>query len=445
MKPITLFISALVTAMKRSHSPGVVMLLFLAAGCGQSPEKAAFADGNTAPSHTELAGYTPPEKTQLSYEWQHLSSVNGDLPTPNEGNQQTATLVMDVDKDGVNDFIITERTKAPSVIWYRRTASGWDRYVVETDALTIEAGSTYTDIDGDGDLDIVFGGDGQSNKVWWWENPHPNYNKEKRWQRRLIKDSGANKHHDQMFGDFDGDGKDELVFWNQNGTTLFLAEIPSNPRQAKSWAYEPIYNWSADSEMEQRGEYPTWRKTHEHEGLAKIDMDNDGKLDIVGGGRWFKHIEGLKYLPNIIDASYVFTRSAVGDLIKGGRPEVILVAGDGAAPLVMYEWNKGVWKSKILLEGVRDGHSITLTDFDGDGNLDIFTAEMQLGKNPEPKTRILLGDGTGNFEEMIVHTGFGLHESVLVDLNGDELLDILGKPYTWQAPRLDIWINNGKK
>jgi hypothetical protein len=34
---------------------------------------------------------------------------------------------------------------------------------------------------------------------------------------------------------------------------------------------------------------------------------------------------------------------------------------------------------------------------------------------------------------------------VLVDLNGDKLLDILGKPYTWQAPRLDIWINKGKK
>ena len=84
-------------------------------------------------------------------------------------------------------------------------------------------------------------------------------------------------------------------------------------------------------------------------------------------------------------------------------------------------------------------------DFDGDGNQDIFTAEMQLGKNPDPKTRILLGDGGGNFKEMVVHSGFGLHESVLIDLNGDKLLDILGKPYTWQAPRLDIWINKGKE
>jgi hypothetical protein len=34
-----------------------------------------------------------------------------------------------------------------------------------------------------------------------------------------------------------------------------------------------------------------------------------------------------------------------------------------------------------------------------------------------------------------------VHEGRIVDLDGDGDLDILGKPYTWQAPRLDIWIN----
>ena len=383
--------------------------------------------------------------SNLQIKWEHLSSVKGDITVPNAGNQQTATLVMDVDKNGVNDFIIAERTQAPSIVWYQRKGNGWVKHVLENEALTIEAGSAYADIDGDGDLDFVMGGDAKSNMVWWWENPYPNFQADKGWERRVIKDSGARKHHDQLFGDFDGDGKEELVFWNQMGKTLYMASIPPNPRQAKSWKCEPIYVFSDDSEMEQRGTYPAWRRTNEHEGLTKIDIDGDGKIDIVGGGRWFKHIEGRTFLSNTIDDSYVFTRSAAGDFIKGGRPEVILVAGDGGAPLVLYTWDKGVWKSKILIEQLLDGHSISVVDFNRDGHLDIFTAEMQLGKNPSPKTRILLGDSNGNFEEILVHTGFGLHESVLIDLDGDGDHDILGKPYTWQAPRLDIWLNKGKE
>jgi hypothetical protein len=107
--------------------------------------------------------------------WKHLSTVKGNLPAPNAGTQQTSSIVCDIDKDGINDFAVTERTKAPSVVWYRRGSKGWTKYVIDDQALHIEAGADTYDIDTDGDLDIVFGGNSQSNQVWWWENPYPNY------------------------------------------------------------------------------------------------------------------------------------------------------------------------------------------------------------------------------------------------------------------------------
>ena len=384
--------------------------------------------------------------------WKHLSTVNGDLPTPNDGKQQTSTVVCDIDKDGINDFVVTERTEAPAVVWYRRVKDGWEKYVIEDTQLRPEAGSDSWDIDGDGDIDIMAGGDGRSNEVWWWENPYPNFKADKGWKRRTIKNFGKNKHHDQMFGDFDGDGKAELVFWNQGGRKLYLAEIPDNVKEAESWKCTVIYSYANDSEMEPRGKYPFFKGTNDHEGLAKADIDGDGKEDIIGGGRWFKHIEGTTYQENIVDAGYTFSRAVVGDLIKGGRPEIVLVVGDGWAPMVMYEWKKtnprkpgGTWISKKLIEEADCVHSVKILDFNGDGNLDIWFAEMRLyGKNPDAKNMVLLGDGAGNFEEMLISSGIALHESKMADLDGDGDMDVLGKPYGWETPRLDIWINQGK-
>jgi hypothetical protein len=66
------------------------------------------------------------------------------------------------------------------------------------------------------------------------------------------------------------------------------------------------------------------------------------------------------------------------------------------------------------------------------------------GGNPEAKTRLLLGDGKGGFKTLIVDQGYDLHESKIADLDGDGDFDILGKPYNWLTPRLDVWLNQGK-
>lgn len=97
------------------------------------------------------------------------------MDVPNEGSQQTSCAVFDIDKNGINDFIITERVKAPSVVWYKRNAEKWDRYILDADLLRVEAGPTFYYVDNDSDLDPIFGGDSESNEVWWRENPYPDY------------------------------------------------------------------------------------------------------------------------------------------------------------------------------------------------------------------------------------------------------------------------------
>lgn len=97
------------------------------------------------------------------------------------------------------------------------------------------------------------------------------------------------------------------------------------------------------------------------------------------------------------------------------------------------------------METLYDGHTINVLDFNGDGHADIFSAEMKLNPNNPGAIRILLGDGKGNFVHHVVHGDIGCHEGKIFDFEGDGDFDILSKPYNWDAPRLDFFLNESKK
>ncbi len=377
--------------------------------------------------------------------WKHLSSATGDLPVPNAGKEQTSLTVADFGHDGRPGFVVTERTATDSVVFYRPAkGGGWSRSVIEPQALHIEAGGVAMDVDGDGNLDFIAAGDWQNNNIWWWRNPYPHMDQP--WERHLVKHTGANKHHDQIAADLDGCGKPELVFWNQDGHGLFVAKVPPDPLHADAWPITQIYHYETDSQPEQLGKSPAWKGINEHEGLAILDVDGDGKVDIVGGGRWFRNLGGLKFEEQVIDARYSFSRAAAGRFIKdSARPQVIFVVGDGDGPLNLYEWVQGTWTIHKLAD-IHFGHSLQVADFDGDGNLDIFSAEQRLdGANPHANAYIFFGDGKGNFRQTVVVEGLDFHEAKVVDLNGGGRPDIVSKPYNYQSPRIDIFLNLGPK
>ena len=335
----------------------------------------------------------------------------------------------------MNDFVIAEYTQAPSAVWYQRNADGWTKHVIDDSQVPIEAGGAFHDVDADGETDIVFGGLG-SNEMWWWENPAPNFDPTTPWTRRTIKNTGATRFlHDQQFGDVDGDGVTELVCWDQGDQVLLVLEIPADPRNhAGEWDRAVIDSGTGKSE-----------------GLVIADVDGDGTDDIVGGGSWYKHVAGTspadwQFQEFVIDGDpgREFTRTAVGQLIPGGRPEVVIVPGDADGPLKWYEWNGSTWDQHELVNNVIHGHSLAVEDINGDGHLDVFNAEMgDPGDGVNADSYIFYGDSTGNFVQQTVSVGLANHESKIGDLDGDGDLDILTKPFHFGAPRIDVFLNNG--
>jgi len=376
--------------------------------------------------------------------WLHLSSRHGDLPVPTTSHQQTAAVIADLARDGVNGFVLAFREKGPALVWYRRTKTGWDRYVIEKEFLPIEAGGAVCDIDGDGYPDLVFGGDWQSNKIWWWRNPGKDWKPDVPWERHTIKRSGATQHHDQCFADFKGTGKPQLAYWNQNARTLFVADIPANARQVEEWPAEQVFSGATENS----GPYP--------EGMSACDIDGDGRPELLAGNAMFKYMANGKWSATKI--------GDIGGLIFAGRfienakyPQVVIAPGDGSGPVKWYECKGSPLDSKSWIGHDLVGrtmihpHSLQVADIDGDGHLDIFVAEMAKWSearkepdNPKAQAFIFYGDGKGNFCKTVFQAGMGFHEGLVADLDGDGKLDILSKPYNWDTPRVDVWLNRGR-
>ncbi len=49
--------------------------------------------------------------------WTYYSTEKGNIPQPNAGSQQTASLVLDIDKDRTDDFIIILRNERKLPLW----------------------------------------------------------------------------------------------------------------------------------------------------------------------------------------------------------------------------------------------------------------------------------------------------------------------------------------
>ena len=378
--------------------------------------------------------------------WVHLTSRNGDLPMPGKSPEQTGLLVARLDQSSpATDFVLSFRVMPPALVWYRRISNGWSRYVIDPDFLTVEAGGAAYDIDGDGDLDIVFGSDYQNNKLWWWENPSPNFDPNVPWKRHLIKDGGARQQHDQIFADIEGTGKPQLIFWNQQAKTLFLAEIPPDPRHSGPWPLHDVFSGQAGEGGQNAAKYA--------EGLDAFDVDGDGRPDLLAGNYWFKYEGAGKF--KAIKIADIGGRIKAGKFKPGKYAQVVIAPGDGSGPLMFYECtgdpaDSSSWKGRNLLgRDMIHGHTLDVGDIDGDGNLDIFAAEMGRWTakpgidNPNATAWILYGDGQGHFRKTILDKGEGWHEGKLADVDGDGDLDVINKPYSWDTPRIDVWLNNG--
>jgi hypothetical protein len=284
------------------------------------------------------------------------------IPQTTHDHEEAA--LADLDGDGDLDLAIVSEDDRTAELWLNDGSGRFAVAAFEAAAGAIGNGIIAVDVDADGDLDLVAANaDGD----------------------RLLRNDGAARFtHDRealprvdgisqdvIAGDVDGDGDADLVFGKENGARLVL-----NDGRGR-FALASAAQWPALADETRK--------------VGLGDIDSDGDLDL--------------YLANTR-----FTRPQ-------GDAQDRLLLNDGRGHFTDAT-------ATHLPPDAQNGFHGDLHDLDGDGDLDLLSADVVFGAPQPAPVRALLNDGAGRFAPapaaLWPATIRGpLFDSVMFDADGD--------------------------
>jgi hypothetical protein len=303
--------------------------------------------------------------------------------------------VVDLDKDGRLDLLVADLgAPAPgdelrgSVQWLRAKADHTYTAIPLATGLPRTADAQAGDFDGDGDLDVVVAAFGwrKVGGVLLLENRTTDWTKPTFVPRTLDDRTGAIH---VPVTDLDGDGKLDfvaLLSQHHESVVAFLGDGKGGFRQ----------------QTIDRAPHPAWGSS----GLQLVDLDGDKDQDVLvtngdmlddyqpkpyHGIRWLENQGGFPFVAHEIAPMFGVIRAQAADLDGDGDLDVVAaslvqvsgpsgpVKSPDAPSLVWLEQTAPGAFARHALERGAQHLSLDLGDLDGDGRVDIVTANSLSG------------------------------------------------------------------
>ncbi|MBI2302667.1 MAG: VCBS repeat-containing protein [Armatimonadetes bacterium] len=340
----------------------------------------------------------------------------------------------DLTGDGRPDLLAASASGG-GLWWYRNP--GWSKHRIAEGSFTTDM--AVGDIDGDGCLDVVVPGDAG---MLLYRNPRGRGGDPSGpWEAVNLGADGA-RMHDVELGDLDRDGRLDVVTRHQSGFGKMMGNA--------------VHLWFQNSPTDwQHVSFPC----PHGEGLCVADVDGDGWLDVVIGGRWYRNPQarGSTWSEHLYVPADAFDQGwtrgdtvvAVGDLDMDGRNEIVIAPAEGSGRLSWFappaDPRDGGWTENVVEAHLDHAHGLALAAMDGDGHLDIVVAKMHQATPPQD-VAIYRNLGAAAAWQREVVASHGSHNIRVADIDGDGRPDIYGANWNNGAPAgaaTEVWLNLG--
>ncbi len=327
-----------------------------------------------------------------------------------------ATSVYTADLDGDGDMDVLSASFADNKIaWYENTdgqGSFGAQQVITTSA--VGARSVYAaDLDGDGDMDVLSASEGDD-KIAWYENTDGQGS----FGARQVITSSADEAESVYATDLDGDGDmdvlsasywDDKIAWYENtdGQGSFGAQRIISTSAVGAWSvYAADLDGDGDMDVLSALYWDgkiAWYKningqgsfgaqqviTTSAVGAASVyaaDLDGDGDMDVLSASvhddkmiAWYENTNGQGSFgaQQAITTSAVWAASVYAADLDGDGDMDVLSASASDDKIAWYENTDGQGSfgvQQVITTSADEAESVCAADLDGDGDMDVLSA-----------------------------------------------------------------------